>query len=557
MAARARAAALALATREPGRQRPRLPRRRLPSAQFRKPRRVCAHIAASSTVGTLAIEKGLPLNRRLQRPLVLTLGFMLVVVASIIAGGFFIRSLVGNAFRDAERVRTARVHVADMVKQQLDEETGVRGYAAVRLPIMLAPYYGGRANLPLYFRRVRSDLEGLKLRQALPALRDAMRANSLWLHQVASPTVLRRRSNRSQELRGKQLVDRFRIDSSHIDAVLARRTASVNARAQTALLWVGGFAVGAVLAIVSAALIFTVQQYLLGLRLERERVESELERRKTAEARAAYEAEKRIADVLQEAFAERLFPALPAVSFSATYVPATEQTKIGGDWYDALQLSEHRVLLAIGDVTGHGIEAVVAMNKARQLLIGCALLDATPSSVLDRVNRELERSKSPIITAISAVIDTRTREFSYAAAGHPPPVLSEPGVSPRLLEFGSLPLGVTAKSSYQTHRVQTVPGAMIVLYTDGVIEHSRDLATGEAELLKAVESAVQGRSREPAATIRDSIFGKRKVADDVAILTVHLADEPPGGSRARATFTAGTETGMLLRLESDAPRRIA
>ncbi len=491
----------------------------------------------------------------------MTLGFLLVLVCLLVAGGLFVRALVGNAFRDAERVRTARVHVADMVKQQLDEETGVRGYAAVRVPVLLAPYYGGRANLPLYFRRVHADLVALNLRGALPALRDAARANYLWLHKVAFPLVLRRRANRSLELRGKTLVDRFRIDADRLDAALARRTAQVNARAQTALLWVGGFAVAAIVAIVLAASVFTFQQYRLGLRLERERAESEAERRSAAEARAAYEAEKRIADVLQEAFSERLFPALPTVSFSATYIPATEQAKIGGDWYDALQLSEDRVLLAIGDVTGHGIDAVVAMNKARQLLISFALLDATPASVLDRVNAELVRGKSPIITAVSGVVDTRAREFTYAVAGHPPPVLLEPGGRARLLEFGSLPLGVTATSEYRTHRVQTVPGALIVLYTDGVIEHSRNLAEGEAALLEAVESAARRPNVDPATTIRETIFKRRSVADDVAILTVRLAGEPGGASltapTTQSTFTPHSETGMLLTLEPNAPRRIA
>ena len=501
------------------------------------------------------------MSRQFQAPLILTLALLTIVVALLVAGGLFVRSVVGQAFSDAERVRTARVHVADMLKQQLDEETGMRGYAAVRIPAMLDSYYGGRANLPLYFQRVRSDLEALKLPQALPALRDARRTNYRWLHQVAFPIIVTRGRRAALELRGKTLIDRFRIDAAAIDAALARRTALVNERAQMAVLWVGGFALGAIVAVVLAALIFTVAQYRLGVRLERERDESEHERRKSAEARAAYEAEKRIADTLQQALSERVFPALPALSLSATYVPATEETKIGGDWYDAVQLSEERVLLAIGDVTGHGIEAVVAMNKARQLLIRCALLDATPEHVLQRVNLELVRGKSPIITAISGVVDTRTREFAYAAAGHPPPVLFEPGRRARLLEFGSLPLGVTPTAEYRTHQVQLAPGAMIVLYTDGVIEYSRDLAEGEAALLEAVESAAQRPDADAATVIRDRIFNRQHVADDVAILAVRLLDEPGrvglAGEAAEPAFAAGPKTGNLSWSDPSALRRTA
>lgn len=444
---------------------------------------------------------------------------MLFVVAMLIAGGFLLRATVSKAFQDAERIRLARTHVAMMFAQQLNEETGLRGYAVVRLPLMLEPYYGGRANLPLYFRRVRADLKALDVPRALPALKDAGRTNYRWVHEVAFPIIRSRARHTTLELRGKVYVDRFRYDTEAIDLALAARTVAVNTRAQAAVLSVGGFAVAAVVAVLLAATVFTVQQYRLGIRLERERT--------------AYETEKRIADVLQDAFAERLLPSLAAVRFSATYVPATEQAKIGGDWYDALQLPDDRVLVAIGDVTGHGIDAVIAMNKARQLLISYALIEATPAGVLERVNFDLVRGKSPLITAICGIIDTRTREFAYACAGHPPPVVVEPQGNAKLLDFGSLPLGVAVKAGYRTSRMQLQPGAMLVLYTDGLIEHSRDLALGEAVLLEAAEAVAGLAGPEPAEEIRDRIFRDRKVGDDVAILTVRFAENSAGASSTR------------------------
>lgn len=470
----------------------------------------------------MAIEPT-PIRRRFDWPLALTLLFLLIVVGLLVAGGLFVRTIVRSAFADAERIRIARVHVGDMVRQQLDEETGVRGYETLRNQTLLQPYYGGRTNLPLYFRRVRQDLIALHVNEALPLLRDAEATNYRWVHEVAFRLIEARARHPRLVLRGKSLMDRFRRDADAIDVALARRTVLVNARAQSAVIWVGGFSIAAVGAVILAAAIFTFQQYRLNDRLEAERAASEQERRKAAEARAAYEAEKRVADVLQQAFAERLFPVLPAVAFSATYVPATEQAKIGGDWYDAIQLSKDRVLLAIGDVTGHGIEAVVAMNKARQYLISSALLDATPGNVLQRVNAELLRGRSPIITAICGIIDTQTREFTYAAAGHPPPVLFEPETGARLMNFGSLPLGVSSRAQYATQAVRVAPGAMIVLYTDGAIEYSRDLAEGEAALIRAVESAARSGAAEAATAIRDTVFERHNVADDVAILAVKFA----------------------------------
>jgi serine phosphatase RsbU (regulator of sigma subunit) len=277
--------------------------------------------------------------------------------------------------------------------------------------------------------------------------------------------------------------------------------------------------------VVLAAALFTIQQYRLAARFERARVGAEEERRRAAEIRSAYEAEKRIADTLQGAFTQNLLPQMAKVRFSATYLPAAEQARIGGDWYDVLELSQDRVLLTIGDVTGHGIDAAVAMNRARHLLVSCALVDASPGAVLQRANCELFRNGSPLITAVAGIVDSRSCEFVYATAGHPPPVLLEPGSKPRMLDFGSLPLGVMKDSSYRTYRVQSVPGALLVLYTDGVVEHSHNVVEGEALLLQAIEAAASWPDHSAAAMISASIFSNRRIVDDVAILTVRFGDD--------------------------------
>jgi serine phosphatase RsbU (regulator of sigma subunit)/CHASE3 domain sensor protein len=470
------------------------------------------------------------MSSRTHAPLVLTLGLFVVLVVLLVVGGMLLRKMVGDSFRSARSLREARIVAADVIKEQLDEETGIRGYATARQRILLGPYYEGRAALPRSFAKLKTVVEG-NLHEARPALNDAIKVNRRWIQTIAAPVLAHKRTNRHLQLHGKALMDRFRADVGTIDGWLARRELMADERAQNATGFVAVFSAAAVTAVVLAAILFAIQQYRLGERLERQRADSEQARRKSAEARAAYEVERRIADTLQEAFLQRVFPALSAVSFSATYVPATEEAKVGGDWYDVLQLPDDRIFLAIGDVTGHGVDAVLAMSKARQLLISFALLDATPARVLEHANRELLRGRSPIITAVSAIIDIRSGEFAFAAAGHPPPVIVEPGRGARLLEFGSLPLGVAPATEYRTDRVQTAPGAMIVLYTDGLIEHSRDLAQGEAALLEAAEVAAHSPSSESAAAIRDAIFRKRSVADDVAILTVHLSEANPNALR--------------------------
>jgi serine phosphatase RsbU (regulator of sigma subunit) len=481
------------------------------------------------------------MTRRLPIPLVLTLGFLVLLVGLLAWGGVLVRSILTESYSDAEQVRAARIALGDALRAQLDEETGVRGFSAVRDPLLLEPYFRGRAILPDRLRRLRSAGETLGLRDAARLMADAERTNRRWLHDVAFGLLLvRRRNGHVLELHGKILVDRFRDDLEAIDAALVRRQRQGDARAERAIGLANVFAIAAVVAVIAAAALFTVQQYRLAARLEQERERSEQQRRRAAEIRAAYEAEKRIADTLQEAFAQRILPRLPGVRLSATYVPATEEAKIGGDWYDAVQLPDDRVLLAIGDVAGHGIEAAVAMNKTRQMLISSALVDPTPGSILERVNAELIAAGFPMITAIAGLVDARAFEFSYAAAGHPAPVLFEPGRRARFLEVGELPLGINADAAYATHRVKSVAGAMLVLYTDGVIEHSHDVLKGETLLLEAVEAAARKAGEDPARDIREEIFNHRRVSDDIAILTIHFLNPAaaagvPGAASLRRT----------------------
>jgi serine phosphatase RsbU (regulator of sigma subunit) len=463
------------------------------------------------------------MNRRPPAALLATLGFLLLLVILLVAGALLVRSILTESFANAERIRAARIVLSNVLRAQLDEETGVRGYAVAHDPLLLEPYYQGRATLPMLLSRVKSVSQTLQLNEAMPLISDAVETNRRWLRQDL-PLLYSRKRGHVLELRGKVLIDRFRADVHGIDVALARREVLGDVRAQRAIVWANFFALAAVLAVAAAAALYTVQEYRLGVRLERERDNAERQRRKSAEMRAAYETEKRIADTLQEAFAARSLPELPTLRLSAAYVAATEEAKVGGDWYDALPLSQDRVMLAIGDVTGHGIEAAVAMNKARQMLIGCALVDPTPGHVLARVNAELVAERSPMITAVAGLIDARTREFRYASAGHPAPVLLEPGRPARFLEVGSLPLGVNADTQYATHRVASAPGALLVLYTDGMIEHSHDVLQGETILLEAVESAAERAVEDPAKAIRDAIFSRYQISDDAAILAIRFLD---------------------------------
>jgi serine phosphatase RsbU (regulator of sigma subunit) len=198
-----------------------------------------------------------------------------------------------------------------------------------------------------------------------------------------------------------------------------------------------------------------------------------------------------------------------------------------------VELDDSRVMFAVGDVAGHGLAAAVAMNQTRQSLLAAALATNNPAALLARVNIELIRTEGRMVTAVCGYADSKAYTFTYATAGHPPPILIEPGRGARLLEFGGVPLGVIADATYREHTVQTVPGAMLVLYTDGAIEHSRNVLEGERTLLEAVNDSLDAQT-DASSFIRDAIFTTRTPADDVAIVTITFAQSDQRTGRLAA-----------------------
>jgi len=455
-----------------------------------------------------------------RRSLLLTAVVSVALVTALVFAGLLVRRFVSSAFATAQSVHEARYLAQDVLKLRLDEETGIRGFAATGDRRFLEPFLAARGPLGSEIAQLRLALQGLHLEAAVQALADAETTGDAWTQHVAAPIMRDSHAPRIQQY-GKRLIDHYRADFETIDAALRARETAVVRDVRDSIdrinLVVGVF----VALLVLATGIFAQQQIRTTARLtEQERVAEE-ERRQRAALSAAYEAEKRIADTLQDAFIQRPLPMSESLRFSASYVAATQDTKVGGDWYDAMVLPGKRVLFAIGDVTGHGIEAAVTMNRARQSLISAALEDADPASVLSRANAEIARNDTRLVTALVGIADAETYEFIYAAAGHPPPVLLEPGREPRMLDCGSVPLGAYSGAKYKSIRIQSVPGAMLVIYTDGAIEHSRNAIEGEELLLRAAAEA--RHYTDVASRIHKAIFTGRPIGDDVAILTIGFA----------------------------------
>ena len=213
-------------------------------------------------------------------------------------------------------------------------------------------------------------------------------------------------------------------------------------------------------------------------------------------------------------------------------------------------LPNGRVALTIGDVTGHGLEAAVIMGEIRQSLRAAASFeDAAPSQILDRASRLLVGSgRSVFVTAVFGVLDPRTGLFEYATAGHPSPIIYD-GSTLRRLAGSGLPIGLRDDEGVDFSLV--LPAACtIVLYTDGLIEFTRDLSEGESRLDAAIFS-LNGVSDGAAGTIMKRALGNDVATDDIAILTATIRAPQRAAGEMRGWRFSSTDraTAVLVRHE--------
>ena len=230
---------------------------------------------------------------------------------------------------------------------------------------------------------------------------------------------------------------------------------------------------------------------------------------------------------LQRAFLPDRLPQLERYHFDAAYVPCADDAIVVGDWYDAFTLPDGRVAISVGDVAGHGLRAAIVMGEVRQAFRNAALDSHTPSEVLDRANEIVNLRAQPVmVTAIFGVIDPATSTFRYASAGHPGPILTLSDGTALRMPTGGIPLGI-ADSTESADWAFTLPsGGLIALYTDGLIEYSRDVIDGEARLFDALRAEILAPSRTPARALLDRIFTNCTNNDDVAALVISV-DDPP------------------------------
>ncbi|HVA76128.1 MAG TPA: GAF domain-containing SpoIIE family protein phosphatase [Acidimicrobiales bacterium] len=230
-------------------------------------------------------------------------------------------------------------------------------------------------------------------------------------------------------------------------------------------------------------------------------------------------AEKSAASLLEKSLLPGRMPPLPGLEFATRYMTPEDRT-VGGDWFDGFVSPSGQLWIVVGDIAGRGLPAAVIMGRTRSALRAYALLDLEPGEVLALTSRKISYFEPEILaTAVCAVSDPPYREFRIASSGHPPPVLASPSTGTQLLDLPvGVPLGSPSEAEAQCATFTLEDGALLLFYTDGLIERRGEhLSEGLRRLQELVEPV---HPEVLCLRVIHGMFGLDSPPDDVAMVAL-------------------------------------
>jgi sigma-B regulation protein RsbU (phosphoserine phosphatase) len=228
---------------------------------------------------------------------------------------------------------------------------------------------------------------------------------------------------------------------------------------------------------------------------------------------------------IQEALMPKHLPQIPGCEIAASCQSARS---VGGDYYDAIQVSESTVAIVIGDVSGKGMGAALLMSNLQAIVRAFAPSGIAPEELCAKANQLIAGNVAPgkYITFFYAVIDVAAMRLDYCSAGHNPPILEHRDGTVETLDEGGPVLGVFPKARYARGTKQLRPGDFLVLFTDGITEaaNSENEEFGEQRLMD-----LAGKRSGNAEEYRREIMGATtqfcggNFHDDATLLVVALS----------------------------------
>ncbi|HEY3772871.1 MAG TPA: SpoIIE family protein phosphatase [Solirubrobacteraceae bacterium] len=263
--------------------------------------------------------------------------------------------------------------------------------------------------------------------------------------------------------------------------------------------------------------------------------QSDLELAEQVGARAAvaiensriYSERSRIAHTLQQSLLPEELPDVPGYELASAYIPAFEHNEVGGDFYDVWQ-ARGQWMLAVGDVTGKGVEAAALTALVRHTLRATSDFLSSPAELLVQLDVTLKRQRRrSVCTAICARIEPDG--VTLAVGGHPLPLRVHPSGAEQVGEFGAL-LGAFDEVDWHDLHVDLAPGNTLVFFTDGVTDAIGD--DGERYGLERLHVALARCGGCTAEQVVETVTGAVEAfqagehADDTAVLALHRRPDP-------------------------------
>ncbi|MFK0168985.1 SpoIIE family protein phosphatase [Streptomyces sp. NPDC090306] len=212
---------------------------------------------------------------------------------------------------------------------------------------------------------------------------------------------------------------------------------------------------------------------------------------------------------------------MPSLQVAVRYRPAETEQLVGGDWYDAVVLPSRRVLLCVGDVAGHGMEAATSMVVLRNALRGLAVTGAGPGQLLSWLNIVAHHLTGAVTaTAVCGLYDPATRTLRWARAGHLPPVLVRGSDATALPLVRGMLLGAVPEAVYEEDEVQLAVDDTLLMYTDGLIERrDRPLEESLTHLLTTARTAPRALDKQ---LDRLLTYSRSDTDDDTCIVGIRV-----------------------------------